>query len=218
MPWRGGGTDASRRYPPSAVRTDFVESVLRSLLEDDVLHQEDSILTVCAGAAEHELFVRLGLTNVVISNVDEPLAEDRFAPLSWSRRGCDEPLVRGRVVRLRVRRGRPPSHVGAAPGAARAVPGRETGHHRRRVARQPRDARRESARLRRRARGRGRDRQRVPERGSEQHRGPELRLPLDGGGVHQDGPLVQPDRSHTRSASSTRSTCRTRERSWREAG
>jgi SAM-dependent methyltransferase len=67
------------------MRTDFVESVLRTLLEDDVIHQADSILTVCAGAAEHELFVRLGLTNAVISNVDEQLAEDRFAPLSWSR-------------------------------------------------------------------------------------------------------------------------------------
>jgi hypothetical protein len=74
----------SRRYPPIAVRTDFVESVLRTLLDDDILHREDSILAVCAGAAEHELFVRLGLTDVVISNVEEPVPDDRFAPFAWS--------------------------------------------------------------------------------------------------------------------------------------
>jgi SAM-dependent methyltransferase len=65
------------------VRPDFVESVLTTLMEEGVLHRADSVLTVCAGPAERDLFVRLGLTNAVISNVDERIVEDRFAPLAW---------------------------------------------------------------------------------------------------------------------------------------
>jgi SAM-dependent methyltransferase len=66
------------------MRTPFVESVLTTLLADAELRRSDSILAVCAGDAEHELFVRLGLTNTVISNVDERMSPDQFLPLDWS--------------------------------------------------------------------------------------------------------------------------------------
>jgi SAM-dependent methyltransferase len=65
------------------MRTPFVESVLTRLIADAELQRSDSILAVCAGAAERDLFVRLGLTNTVISNLDERMTREQFLPLDW---------------------------------------------------------------------------------------------------------------------------------------
>jgi len=45
-------------------------------------------LAVCAGAEERDCFIRLGLGNVTISNLDERLIGDEFAPYSWSRQNA----------------------------------------------------------------------------------------------------------------------------------
>jgi SAM-dependent methyltransferase len=66
------------------MRTPFVESVLTTLIADDVLNRSDSVLAVCAGAAERNLFARLGLTKAVISNVDEAAAGEGLEPFDWS--------------------------------------------------------------------------------------------------------------------------------------
>jgi len=66
------------------MRTPFVESVLTTLIGDAELERSDSILAVCAGTAERDLFVRLGLTNTVISNLDGRMTRDQFLPLTWS--------------------------------------------------------------------------------------------------------------------------------------
>jgi SAM-dependent methyltransferase len=66
------------------MRTVFVESLLTSLMTGAILDPSDSILAVCAGTAERDLFVRLGLTNALISNVDDRMNGDQFAPLEWS--------------------------------------------------------------------------------------------------------------------------------------
>jgi SAM-dependent methyltransferase len=66
------------------MRQPFVESVLKTLIADGVLSRSDSLLAICAGPAERDVFVRLGLTNAVISNVDERMSEDQFAPIRWS--------------------------------------------------------------------------------------------------------------------------------------
>ena len=66
------------------MRTPFVESVLTTLIADDVLHPSDSILAVCAGPAERDLFARLGLTSAVISNVDEAAGRAGLEPFEWS--------------------------------------------------------------------------------------------------------------------------------------
>jgi SAM-dependent methyltransferase len=67
-----------------AVRSPFVQSVLEDLLADGALRAEDSILAVCAGAAERDVFVQLGLTNAIISNVATPTSDEEFSPLGWS--------------------------------------------------------------------------------------------------------------------------------------
>jgi SAM-dependent methyltransferase len=66
------------------MRTPFVESVLTTLMSDAELRVSDSILAVCAGSAERDLFVRLGLLNSVISNVDDRMTRAQFEPLDWS--------------------------------------------------------------------------------------------------------------------------------------
>ena len=72
------------------MRVGFVESVLMTLLEDGTLKEADSILTVCAGTAERELFKRLGFTNVLISNLDERMSAGQFAPFRWSREDAQQ--------------------------------------------------------------------------------------------------------------------------------
>ena len=66
------------------MRTPFVESVLTTLIADAQLRVSDSILAVCAGSAERDLFVSLGLTSSVISNVDDRMNGAQFEPLDWS--------------------------------------------------------------------------------------------------------------------------------------
>jgi SAM-dependent methyltransferase len=82
------------------MRWSFVESVLNTLIADGLLSPSDSLLAVCAGAAEQEVFLRLGLTNAVISNLDlaapggpldasalstDGVINDSSSPFGWSR-------------------------------------------------------------------------------------------------------------------------------------
>jgi SAM-dependent methyltransferase len=67
------------------VRTPFVESVLKELLEDGVLATTDSVIAVCAGTRERDLFAQLGFTNVLITNLDDRITDQgAFAPFGWS--------------------------------------------------------------------------------------------------------------------------------------
>jgi SAM-dependent methyltransferase len=66
------------------MRVSFAHSVLADLLAEGTLARSDSILAVCAGERERDLFSRLGFSNVVISNIDE---EENLAcppPFVWS--------------------------------------------------------------------------------------------------------------------------------------
>lgn len=66
------------------MRAPFVASVLKTLIEDGLLDTAASLLAVCAGTAERDLFAQMGFTNVVISNLDERMDGDAFAPFAWS--------------------------------------------------------------------------------------------------------------------------------------
>jgi len=67
------------------MRARFVESVLTKLLRDDVLRKSDTILTVCAGIAERNLFQKLEFGDVFITNLDERMHADQFRPFHWQR-------------------------------------------------------------------------------------------------------------------------------------
>jgi SAM-dependent methyltransferase len=62
--------------------------VLSDLLDDGVVTPSDSILTVCAGSGERDLFARLEFTDVLITNLDDRIPDgDPFDPFAWKR--CD---------------------------------------------------------------------------------------------------------------------------------
>ena len=66
------------------MRTSFVESVLESLLADGTIAASDSVVAVCAGVRERDVFSRARLENATITNIDERDPGDRFAPFEWS--------------------------------------------------------------------------------------------------------------------------------------
>lgn len=66
------------------MRFEFVESVFRKLLAEQVIRKTDSVLAVCAGHEERRLFASLAFVDVTISNLDERIVGAEFAPFQWS--------------------------------------------------------------------------------------------------------------------------------------
>ncbi len=66
------------------MRREFAESVLNKLLEEGLLHLDNSILVVAGGEVDKQLFHSLGFTNVMISNLDDRLVGNEFSPYGWS--------------------------------------------------------------------------------------------------------------------------------------
>ena len=67
------------------MRMAFVTRVLRSLIEEELLHLDDSILTVCAAEGDRDVFLSFGFKDVTISNLDDGKQEHGYAPFKWSR-------------------------------------------------------------------------------------------------------------------------------------
>lgn len=66
------------------MRFHFARSVLEQLLKEGVLQREVSMLAVCAGEAEKELFSSLGFTNVTLSGLYEGGDAGALEPFAWS--------------------------------------------------------------------------------------------------------------------------------------
>ncbi len=66
------------------MRAKFVESVLSRLLSEGTLKKDSDIIAICAGQKERALFQQLGFTNVTITNRDERMQGQEFAPFRWS--------------------------------------------------------------------------------------------------------------------------------------
>ena len=62
------------------MRTKFVISVLERILTTGVLNKNSSILAICAGEAERELFVNLGFTNVTLTSLDPSIVDHSGHP------------------------------------------------------------------------------------------------------------------------------------------
>ena len=69
---------------PPAMRYSFVKKTLQQLITDGVILHQDSILVIAGARSEKSLFEELGLRHVTISNLDERLTGDEFAPFDWS--------------------------------------------------------------------------------------------------------------------------------------
>lgn len=65
------------------MRAQFVQDVLGRMLGESMLHRDHSVLAVCAGPAERDVFMGLGLTNVTLTNLDPRIAAADVAPFAW---------------------------------------------------------------------------------------------------------------------------------------
>lgn len=72
------------------MRVKFVSSVFIKLLKEGILSNEDSILSICGGVQERDLFLDLGFKNVTISNYDNRIAEDSLQPFNWSHQNAEK--------------------------------------------------------------------------------------------------------------------------------
>ncbi|MEX0600152.1 MAG: hypothetical protein WD423_14710 [Rhodothermales bacterium] len=66
------------------MRYSFVKDTLVRLIQDGMLSRDDSILVVAGAHAENKLLRDLNFRDVTISNLDERMTGDEFAPFSWS--------------------------------------------------------------------------------------------------------------------------------------
>jgi SAM-dependent methyltransferase len=70
---------------PISTHFNFYHEVLCDALERELLRRDSSILVVCGGPNDRDVFHALGFTNVTISNVDERWKEagNMFHPYQW---------------------------------------------------------------------------------------------------------------------------------------
>lgn len=66
------------------MRFEFTIEQTEKLITDGVLSTDDSILAVCAGTSERQMFLDLGFDDVTISNLDDRMTAEEYAPYSWS--------------------------------------------------------------------------------------------------------------------------------------
>lgn len=63
---------------------DFYSETLRRLLHDGWMGLDSSVLVVCAGRYDRDIFLGLGFRQITISNLDSRIDESEFAPYPWS--------------------------------------------------------------------------------------------------------------------------------------
>jgi SAM-dependent methyltransferase len=63
---------------------EFYSETLRKLLDDRWLGLDSSVLVVCGGSYDRDVFHGLGFRRVTISNLDSRMTGDEFAPYPWS--------------------------------------------------------------------------------------------------------------------------------------
>jgi SAM-dependent methyltransferase len=66
------------------MRTSLAQTVLSELLADGTISRPDTVIAVCAGEREHELFTMYDFEDVVISNIYEQEHIDWSASYTWS--------------------------------------------------------------------------------------------------------------------------------------
>lgn len=57
---------------------------MKKLISRGIIELDSSILVVCGGNQDREALLHIELTNVIISNLDERMTGNEFAPYNWS--------------------------------------------------------------------------------------------------------------------------------------
>ena len=70
---------------------DFYRDTLNRALERNLLQKDSSVLVVCGGGKDRDVFRQLGFTHVTISNLNDRWkdAENLFQPYTWSFQNAD---------------------------------------------------------------------------------------------------------------------------------
>jgi SAM-dependent methyltransferase len=69
---------------------DFYVDTLRKLIDRGALSRDSSILTVCGSFRDRDCMLDAGLRRVTISNLDERMTGNEFAPYQWSRQDAEQ--------------------------------------------------------------------------------------------------------------------------------
>lgn len=64
--------------------TDFYESTLKQLIREGHIATDTRVLVLCGGMYDRDVFATAGFSDVTISNLDERMRGDEFAPFQWS--------------------------------------------------------------------------------------------------------------------------------------
>jgi SAM-dependent methyltransferase len=67
----------------------FYGRVLRALLADGWLRPDDRILVTCGGPVDRDALLAVGCEHVVVTNLDERMVGDEYAPYEWRRRDAE---------------------------------------------------------------------------------------------------------------------------------
>jgi SAM-dependent methyltransferase len=72
------------------MRMEFADTVLRKLVDDGMITPSDSVVAVCAGVRDRDVFERCGFRNVLITNINETAADDEFGRFEWSHQDAQQ--------------------------------------------------------------------------------------------------------------------------------
>jgi len=64
--------------------SDYYRNVISSLVHDEIINIEDSILVVAGGPVDRDVYAQIGFKHIVISNLDERMTGDEYSPFEWS--------------------------------------------------------------------------------------------------------------------------------------
>lgn len=67
----------------------FYADVFNRFIADGTIARDSRVLVCCGAEYDRDMLVGCGLTNVVISNLDAGVAQDRFAPFGWSQQDAE---------------------------------------------------------------------------------------------------------------------------------
>jgi ubiquinone/menaquinone biosynthesis C-methylase UbiE len=67
----------------------FYRRTLTRLLDEGVASTDDRIVVVCGGPVDRDTLVAAGFTNVVITNLDQRMVGDEYAPYTWDRQDAE---------------------------------------------------------------------------------------------------------------------------------
>jgi ubiquinone/menaquinone biosynthesis C-methylase UbiE len=68
----------------------FYKKTIEELVSNKVLNREMTILVVCGGNTDKQVLQSLGFKNVVISNINNQMNVDEFAPFRWSLQNAEK--------------------------------------------------------------------------------------------------------------------------------